>query len=89
VAVKGGDITSLRITGDGAGVVSSRAVRPSVVELVLDLDDGVRVNRLKLAYGMRADLDDLASPALDVRSTDLTWMRKEERKGNIWWSTQK
>ena len=48
----------------------------------------MRVNRLKLAYGMREELDDLASPALDVRSTDLTWMRKEERKGNIWWSTQ-
>lgn len=74
---------------DVQGYIDSTLYPLSQRRIVLDLDDGVRVNRLKLAYGMRADLDDLASPALDVRSTDLTWMRKEERKGNIWWSTQK
>lgn len=74
---------------DVQGYINSTLYPLSQRRIVLDLDDGVRVNRLKLAYGMREDLDDLASPALDVRSTDLTWMRKEERKGNIWWSTQK
>ncbi len=74
---------------DVQGYIDSTLYPLSQRRIVLDLDDGVRVNRLKLAYGMREDLDDLASPALDVRSTDLTWMRKEERKGNIWWSTQK
>lgn len=73
---------------DVQGYIDSTLYPLSQRRIVLDLDDGVRVNRLKLAYGMREDLDDLASPALDVRSTDLTWMRKEERKGNIWWSTQ-
>ena len=74
---------------DVQGYIDSTLYPLSQRRIVLDLDDGVRVNRLKLAYGMREELDDLASPALDVRSTDLTWMRKEERKGNIWWSTQK
>lgn len=73
---------------DVQGYIDSTLYPLSQRRIVLDLDDGVRVNRLKLAYGMREDLDDLAFPALDVRSTDLTWMRKEERKGNIWWSTQ-
>lgn len=73
---------------DVQGYIDSTLYPLSQRRIVLDLDDGVRVNRLKLAYGMREELDDLASPALDVRSTDLTWMRKEERKGNIWWSTQ-
>lgn len=73
---------------DVQGYIDSTLYPLSQRRIVLDLDDGVRVNRLKLAYGMREDLDDLASPALDVRPADLTWMRKEERKGNIWWSTQ-
>lgn len=74
---------------DVQGYIDSTLYPLSQRRIVLDLDDGVRVNRLKLAYGMREDLDDLASPALDVRPADLTWMRKEERKGNVWWSTQK
>ena len=73
---------------DVQGYIDSTLYPLSQRRIVLDLDDGVRVNRLKLAYGMREELDDLAFPALDVRSTDLTWMRKEERKGNVWWSTQ-
>lgn len=74
---------------DVQGYIDSTLYPLSQRRIVLDLDDGVRVNRLKLAYGMREDLDDLASPALDVHPADLTWMRKEERKGNVWWSTQK
>lgn len=73
---------------DVQGYIDSTLYPLSQRRIVLDLDDGVRVNRLKLAYGMREDLDDLASPALDVRPADLTWMRKEERKGNVWWSTR-
>lgn len=73
---------------DVQGYIDSTLYPLSQRRIVLDLDDGVRVNRLKLAYGMREDLDELASPALDVRPADLTWMRKEERKGNVWWSTQ-
>ena len=60
----------------------------------LDLDDGVRINRLKLAYGWRADLKDLPQPAIgaatpDVKkgiATDLKWARGEIKKNNVWWS---
>lgn len=60
----------------------------------LDLDDGVRINRLKLAYGWRSDLADLPQPAIgeattEVKkgiATDLKWARKEAEKNNAWWS---
>ena len=60
----------------------------------LDLDDGVRINRLKLAYGWRSDLKDLPQSAIgdattDVKkgiATDLKWARKEAAKNNAWWS---
>ena len=60
----------------------------------LDLDDGVRINRLKLAYGWRSDLEDLPQPAIgaattDVKkgiATDLKWARGEIKKNNVWWS---
>ncbi|OFQ22232.1 restriction endonuclease subunit M [Actinomyces sp. HMSC062G12] len=60
----------------------------------LDLDDGVRINRLKLAYGWRPDLTDLPKPAIgaataDVRkgiAADLKWARGEIKKNNVWWS---
>lgn len=62
----------------------------------LDLDDGVRINRLKLAYGWRSDLADLPHPAIgaatpDVKrgiASDLKWARKEAAKDNVWWSKQ-
>ena len=60
----------------------------------LDLDDGVRINRLKLAYGWRSDLPDLPQPAIgeattEVKkgiATDLKWARGEIKKNNVWWS---
>ena len=60
----------------------------------LDLDDGVRINRLKLAYGWRSDLADLPRPAIGVATAaikkeiekDLKWARKEAEKNNAWWS---
>ena len=60
----------------------------------LDLDDGVRINRLKLAYGWRSDLAGLPQPAIgdattDVKkgiATDLKWARGEIEKNNVWWS---
>ena len=60
----------------------------------LNLDDGVRINRLKLAYGWRSDLADLPQPAIgdattDVKkgiATDLKWARGEIKKNNVWWS---
>ena len=60
----------------------------------LDLDDGVRINRLKLAYGWRSDLKYLPQPAIgaatpDVKkgiATDLKWARGEIKKNNVWWS---
>ena len=60
----------------------------------LDLDDGVRINRLKLAYGWRSDLDGLPQPAIgeattEVKkgiATDLKWARGEIKKNNVWWS---
>lgn len=60
----------------------------------LDLDDGVRINRLKLAYGWRADLKDLPQPAIGAATAaikkeiekDLKWARKEAAKNNAWWS---
>lgn len=60
----------------------------------LDLDDGVRINRLKLSYGWRSDLADLPQPAIgdattDVKkgiATDLKWARGEIKKNNVWWS---
>ena len=60
----------------------------------LDLDDGVRINRLKLAYGWRSDLADLPQPAIGVATAaikkevekDLKWARKEAEKNNAWWS---
>ena len=60
----------------------------------LDLDDGVRINRLKLAYGWRSDLADLPQPAIGAATTevkkgiatDLKWARKEAEKDNAWWS---
>lgn len=60
----------------------------------LDLDDGVRINRLKLAYGWRSDLADLPQPAIGVATAaikkeiekDLKWARKEAAKNNAWWS---
>lgn len=60
----------------------------------LDLDDGVRINRLKLAYGWRPDLKDLPQPAIgaataEVRkglAADLKWARGEIKKNNVWWS---
>lgn len=60
----------------------------------LDLDDGVRINRLKLAYGWRTDLKDLPQPAIgaatpDVKrgiASDLKWARGEIKKNNVWWS---
>ena len=60
----------------------------------LDLDDGVRINRLKLAYGWRSDLKDLPQSAIgdattEVKKgivTDLKWARKEAEKNNAWWS---
>ena len=60
----------------------------------LDLDDGVRINRLKLTYGWRSDLADLPQPAIgaatpDVKrgiASDLKWARGEIKKDNVWWS---
>ena len=60
----------------------------------LDLDDGVRINRLKIAYGWRSDLADLPQPAIgdattEVKkgiATDLKWARGEIKKNNVWWS---
>ena len=60
----------------------------------LDLDDGVRINRLKLAYGWRSDLADLPQPAIGAATTevkkgiatDLKWVRGEIKKNNVWWS---
>lgn len=60
----------------------------------LDLDDGVRINRLKLAYGWRSDLADLPQPAIGAATAaikkeiekDLKWARKETAKNNAWWS---
>lgn len=60
----------------------------------LDLDDGVRINRLKLAYGWRSDLADLPQPAIGAATTevkkgiatDLKWARREIKKNNVWWS---
>ena len=60
----------------------------------LELDDGVRINRLKIAYGWRSDLADLPQPAIgdattDVKkgiATDLKWARGEIKKNNVWWS---
>lgn len=60
----------------------------------LDLDDGVRINRLKLAYGWRSDLKDLPQPAIGAATAamkkeiekDLKWARKEAEKNNVWWS---
>lgn len=60
----------------------------------LDLDDGVRINRLKLTYGWRPDLTDLPQPAIgaatpDVKrgiASDLKWARGEIKKNNVWWS---
>lgn len=59
----------------------------------LDLDDGVRINRLKLAYGWRSDLADLPQSAIgaatpDVKrgiASDLKWARGEIKKNNVWW----
>lgn len=60
----------------------------------LDLDDGVRINRLKLAYGWRTDLADLPQPAIGAATAaikkeiekDLKWARGEIKKNNVWWS---
>lgn len=60
----------------------------------LDLDDGVRINRLKLAYGWRSDLADLPQPAIGAATAavkkeiekDLKWAHKEVAKNNAWWS---
>ena len=60
----------------------------------LDLDDGMRINRLKLAYGWRSDLKDLPQPAIGAATTevkkgittDLKWARGEIKKNNVWWS---
>lgn len=60
----------------------------------LDLDDGVRINRLKLAYGWRSDLADLPQPAMGAATAaikkeiekDLKWARGEIKKNNVWWS---
>ena len=60
----------------------------------LDLDDGVRINRLKLTYGWRTDLADLPQPAIgdattEVKkgiATDLKWAHGEIKKNNVWWS---
>ena len=60
----------------------------------LDLDDGVRINRLKLAYGWRSDLKDLPQSAIgdattEVKkgiATDLKWACGEIKKNNVWWS---
>ena len=60
----------------------------------LDLDDGVRINRLKLAYGWRSDLEDLPQPAIGAATmevkkgiaTDLKWARGEIKENNVWWS---
>lgn len=60
----------------------------------LDLDDGVRINRLKLAYGWRSDLEDLPQSAIGAATTevkkgiatDLKWVRGEIKKNNVWWS---
>ena len=60
----------------------------------MDLDDGVRINRLKLAYGWRSDLADLPQPAIGAATpevkrgiaSDLKWARGEIKKNNVWWS---
>ena len=60
----------------------------------LDLDNGVRINRLKLAFGWRSDLTDLPKPAIGAATAaikteiekDLKWARKETEKNNAWWS---
>ena len=60
----------------------------------LDLDDGVRINRLKLAYGWRSDLADLPQPAIGAATPaikneiekDLKWAHGEIKKNNVWWS---
>ena len=60
----------------------------------LDLDDGVRINRLKLAYGWRSDLADLPQPAIGAATpevkrgiaSDLKWARGEIKRNNVWWS---
>lgn len=60
----------------------------------LDLDDGVRINRLKLAHGWRSDLADLPQSAIGAATpevkrgiaSDLKWARGEIKKDNVWWS---
>ena len=60
----------------------------------LDLDDGVRINRLKLAYGWRSDLKEFPQPAIGAATTevkkgiatDLKWARGDIKKNNVWWS---
>ena len=60
----------------------------------LDLDDGVRINRLKLAYGWRSYLKDLPQSAIGAATTevkkgiatDLKWACGEIKKNNVWWS---
>ena len=60
----------------------------------LDLDDGVRINRLKLAYGWRSDLADLPQLAIGAATAavkkeiekDLKWARGQINKNNVWWS---
>ena len=60
----------------------------------LDLDDGVRINRLKLAYGWRSDLKDLPQSAIGAATPAikneiekvLKWARKEAANNNAWWS---
>ena len=57
-------------------------------------DDGVRINRLKLAYGWRSDMADLPQSAIGAATsevekgiaTDLKWARGEIKKNNVWWS---
>lgn len=54
----------------------------------------MRINRLKLAYGWRADLKDLPQPAIGAATTevkkgiasDLKWACGEIKKNNVWWS---
>lgn len=60
----------------------------------LDLNDGVRINCLNLAYRWRSDLADLPQSAIGAATsevkkgiaTDLKWARGEIKKNNVWWS---
>ena len=84
------DVTIAEVQGFIDSVLQPLAQR----RIHLDLDDGVRINRLKLAYGWRSDLAELPQLAIgaatpDIKrgiASDLKWARGEIKKNNVWWS---